>query len=704
MDRRFYIRLILLWLSATGVFAQQPQAPSATTQDDELLFNFQQADIQAVAKTISQLTGRNFLLDPRVKGTITIISSTPVSRAAAYQIFLSALKAQGFTAVPGPGGVTKIVPEADARQSAPVGSGKIARAGDQLVTQVIEVEQGRAADLVPLVRPLMSPNGLLSVYAPANTLVITDYADNIRRLARLIGLVDQPPGDVTLISMEHASAIEMADLLSRLLGAAAAAVPAGQPGGQAAAGAPPGLSIIPDARTNSLLVQTDSLALLNRVRALIAQLDVPARPGGNTRVIYLRNAEAENIAQILRGLIAGEARTQAPTRAAARGAPATGAAAVAPASLVQAHEESNALVINAPDPVYNNIRAVIEKLDIRRAQVFVEALIAEVSLDRSSQFGFQWFAASEAGDGAVGGVQNFPFTGSGIANVVQNPLGLGAGLSLAYLGDRIRLPDGSEVRGLGALARALQEDADTNILSTPNLLTLDNAEARIVVGQNVPFVTGRFTQTVAAAAGGVVNPFQTIERRDVGLTLRIKPQISEGRGIKLQIFQEVSSVARAATTGAQDLVTNKRALETTVLVDDGHTVVLGGLIDESFQESVQEVPLLSKIPLLGELFRYRERIKRKTNLMVFLRPVVARSPADARAFTEDRYQYIRGQQLQTDVAPTWAIRRYDVPVLPPLVPPPVVPGEGAPSSSSMDMPLLGPPNVVDGHSKTVSQF
>lgn len=703
MDRRFYIRLILLWLSATGAFAQQQQAPSATTQDNELLFNFQQADIHAVVKTISQLTGRNFLLDPRVKGTITIISSTPVSRAAAYQIFLSALKAQGFTAVSGPGGVTKIVPEAEARQSAPVASGKVARAGDQLVTQVVEVEQGRAADLVPLVRPLMSPNGLLSVYTPANTLVITDYADNIRRLTRLIGMVDQPPGDVTFIPMEHASAIEMADLLSRLIGAAAAAVPAAQAGAaQAAAAGPPGLSIIPDARTNSLLVQTDSPAILNRVRALIAQLDVPARQGGNTRVIYLRNAEAENIAQILRGLIAGEARAQAPARAPAGGAAATGAAA-APASLVQAHEESNALVINAPDPVYNNIRAVIEKLDIRRAQVFVEALIAEVSMDRSSQFGFQWFAASEAGDGSVGAVANFPFTGSGIVDIVQNPLGVGAGLSLAYLGDRIRLPDGSEVRGLGALARALQEDADTNILSTPNLLTLDNAEARIVVGQNVPFVTGRYSQTAAATTAGVVNPFQTIERRDVGLTLRIKPQISEGRGIKLQIFQEVSSVARTATTGAQDLVTNKRALETTVLVDDGHTVVLGGLIDDTFQESVQEVPLLSKIPLLGELFRYRERVKRKTNLMIFLRPMVARSAADMRAFTESRYEYIRGQQLGTEAKPTWAIRRYDTPALPPLEQPPIVPEESVPPPAT-DQSLLGPPQITHTAPQAVSQF
>lgn len=684
--------------------------PSVRVRPGQVLFNFQDADIQAVIKTISQLTGRNFLVDPRVKGKVTIISAKPVSTAAAYQIFLSALKAQGFTAVQGPGGIVKVLPETDAKQSAPVThEGRAPRSGDQLITQVVPVENGSAAQMLPLLRPLMAPGGLLTVYVPANTLVITDYADNVRRLLDVITRLDQPgASQVTIVPLHNASALDIAQLLTRL--AAIGPITPQQPGVPSAGGEPSRVSVVPDLRTNSLLVRTDNPGRLEQIRALIEKLDVPAKAGGTTHVVYLRNAEAKKLADVLRALLAGETRAQAPATGAAAGAAA--APAASEASTIQADEASNALIISAPDAVYNNLRAVIERLDMRRAQVFVEALIAEVSSDRAAEFGVQWAAARPAGEGAIGGAANFPLTGQGIGTIAQNPLALGGGLSLAYIGRQITLPSGQQITGLGALARALEQDSETNILSTPNLLTLDNAEAKIVVGQNVPFVTGSYAQTGATtAATTTVNPFQTIERRDVGLTLKIKPQISEGGTIKLQIFQEVSAVVPSATTQAADLITTKRSLETTVLVDDGSTIVLGGLIDDNVQEATQAVPILSKIPLLGELFKYRQRHKVKTNLMVFLRPVIVRDVSDSEGFTADRYDYMRRQELNTSGPSSLVLPHYPTAVLPPLVQPPRKPkGEtkqDEPAASNDESahdnpdagaaepgnkPLLGPPD------------
>lgn len=663
-----------------------PPAPRPVIRPGQVLFNFQDADIQAVVKTVSQLTDRNFLIDPRVKGKVTIISAKPMSKAAAYQVFLSALKAQGFTAVRGPGGIIKVLPEADAKQGAPVNPSGPPRGGDQMTTQVVIIENGPAAQWVPMLRPLMAPNGLLSVYTPSNALIITDYADNIRRLLQIVHKVDQPgSADVHVIPLAHASALDMAQLLSRL----ADVVQPGQvgPPGLVGVGTPHQVVIVPDLRTNSLLVRTDNPGRLNQIETLISKLDVPARQGGQTHVVYLKNAQAKKIAEVLRGLLAGEARTAAPAGPVPAGAQAGG---VQP-STVQADEASNALIINAPDAVYNNLRAVVEKLDIRRAQVFVEALIAEVTVDKAAEFGFQWATVNGAGQGAVAGLQTFPLTGNGLVGIAGNPVSIGAGLSLAYLGKKITLPDGRQVNSIGALARALEKSSDVNVLSTPNLLTLDNAEAKIVVGQNVPFLTGSFAQA-AGATPGTVNPFQTIQRKDVGLTLKIKPQISEGNGINMKIFEEVSSIA-PATTGAQDLITNKRQLETSVIVDDGATVVLGGLIDDNVQQSVQAVPLLSRIPLLGELFKYRQRTKKKTNLMIFLRPVIVRSVQDAEGFTAERYDYIRGQQMNMRMEPSAVLPRFGTPTLPPLTQPKPRPVKPKVDPAALSNEPLGPPDA-----------
>ncbi len=637
-------------------------APPAL-RPNEVVLNFQAADLQAVVKAVSQMTGRNFLLDPRVKGQITIISAKPVTSAAAYQIFVSALKAQGFAAVEGPGNLVKIVPTGEARHHATVSASDEPRGGEQMITHVIIVQHSSATQMIPLLRPLMAPTSNLSSFDPANALILTDYADNIRRMLRIIEKIDQPvSSDVNIITLQHASALDIADMLSRL------SLPGinttGQPGGVPMPGGGDRFSIIPDLLTNSLLVRSDNPGRVNQLRSLVGKLDVPATTGGNTRVIYLRNADATKLAEVLRGLLAGEARSQT---TAAAGAPAAagrpGGSRTADASLVQADEATNALIINASDAVYNNLRAVIEKLDVRRAQVYVEALIVEMTNDNATQLGFQWAGGKEVGSGVVGGVQNFPSANPSIVAGTVSPstaFATSGGLSLAFLGKAVDVPGFGTVRSLGALARALEEGSMANILSTPNLMTLDNAEAKITVGQNVPFVTGSFAQATGGSGTSAVNPFQTIERKDVGLTLKIKPQISEGGTVKLNISQEVSSISTTSVSGASDLITNKRAIDTTVVVDDGDTIVLGGLIQDNSTETEQSVPFLGRIPVLGALFRYRENKKNKTNLMIFLRPVVLRGPEDGYRVTSDRYDYLRTQsknQQQQDALDRLAPKR-----------------------------------------------
>ncbi|HET9122647.1 MAG TPA: type II secretion system secretin GspD [Acidiferrobacteraceae bacterium] len=651
----------------------------------QVLFNFENADIRAVVKTVSDMTGRNFLLDPQVQGKVTIISGSPVSRAAAYQIFLTALKAQGFTAVAGPGGAVRILPQAEGNQSAPVNARRLPYGGDQLVTQVVTLRHSSAAQMMPLLRPLMAPTGVLSMYAPSNTLVVTDYADNVRRLLRIVAQIDhEGNADVAVLPLRYASALDMAQLLVRLSAAGGMPAPAGTPMQVAQAAATP-TTIVPDLRTNSLIVRTNSAGRLAQIRHLVQELDVPARRSGQTHVVYLRNASAVNLAKVLRGLMEGQAqaasvRASAPpaggaTPVAAVGAPAGGAV---PVSLIQADPSSNALIISAPDALYNNLRAVIAKLDIRRAQVFVQALIAEVTSTRAAEFGIQWGAAGPAGSGTVAGVANFPLTGSGIVSSALNPAGLAtaAGLTVGYLGESVTLPNGQTITGLGALARALQQDSDVNVLSTPDLLTMDNASAKIMVGQNVPFVTGSYAQAAGTTAGAAVNPFQTIERKDVGLSLKIKPQISQGNAIKLKIAEDVSSIA-PATTGAVDIVTNKRSLSTTVLVDNARTIVLGGLIENSVTNSRQSIPILGRIPILGALFKYRQRQNTKTNLMIFLKPTIVRAPSDAMDFTSSRYAYIRGEEQGMRLSPSIILPRYPTPEMPPLTQPSLPPAAKA---------------------------
>jgi len=604
---------------------------SMGAQEEKVSLNFVSADIDEVVKAVSHVTGRNFLIDPRVKGTINIVSSTPVPASLAYDILLSALRLQGFASVES-GGITKVMPEADAKLY--IGSTNDKRsADDKLVTRVYVLKYESAAQLVPILRPLIAPNNIVTAYPNSNTLVVTDYASNLKRIEQIVESIDQPNAEAPIvIAVKHASAMDLAQTINRLM-------QEGAPG----AGGDSSLRFVltADARTNSMLLRTDNPARLARVRELAETLDADSAVPGNMHVVYLKNAEATKVAQTLRAVISGD--TSALGAAAAPGA--TAPAAPVGGGMVQADAASNALIITAPEAIYNNLRSVVEMLDVRRAQVFVEALIAEVTADKAAEFGIQWQGLNginQAGAQVIGGT-NFGTAAAGqnIIGTAGNIATVGQGLNVGIARGVMTLPNGTKIINLGMLARALETDANANILSTPNLLTLDNEEAKIIIGQNVPFITGSYAQTGQTATA---TPFQTIERKDVGLTLRIKPQISQGGAVRLQLYQEVSSVDNTSLNNPAGVVTNKRSLESTVLADEGQIVVLGGMIQDSVSDGESKVPLLGDIPLLGGLFRYSTRHRTKTNLMIFIRPYVLRTALAAQGLTQDRYEYLRGEQ------------------------------------------------------------
>ncbi|MBN8760619.1 MAG: type II secretion system protein GspD [Thiobacillus sp. 65-69] len=639
----------------------------AHAQGDAVVLNFVNADIPSVIKAVGELTGRNFVVDPRVKGTVIITSAKPVSRDLVYPILLSALRMQGFTAIEGQG-ATKIVPEVEAKQNYSVIRGKeLNERGDRIVTQVYPLQHENAAQMLPVLRPLIGANNAIAVLPASNTLVITDYADNLRRIGAIIESVDRPSqSDATVIRLQHVSAVDLAQSLGRLMADGAAA------DGQAAGAAR--LAIVPDARSNALLVRSGSPSRLQTLRELVAGLDVPGALGGNIHVVYLKNAEAGKLAETLRSLVGGRLQAAAqPVSSQAAGTAASAAASALPGSdgtaMIIADTASNSLVINAPDVGYNSLRAVIDKLDARRAQVYVEALVVEVTAEKAAEFGIQWqdlSGVNKSGTNLIGGTNlGARSTGVNIIDAAANLGTVGRGLNIGVVDGTINIPGLGTVTNLGVLARALETDANANILSTPNLLTLDNEEAKIVIGQNVPFITGQYAQTGSSTTA---TPFQTIERRDVGLTLKVRPQVSEGGTVKLQIYQEISSLRE--TTTAADVITDKRSIDSTVLVDDGRIIVLGGLIQDRVQDGVDKVPLLGDIPLFGHLFRSETRNRQKTNLMVFLRPHVLRDSESADVLTGDRYEFIRQRQADFRMAPHFALPEMRMDLLPELKPAP----------------------------------
>jgi general secretion pathway protein D len=652
---------------ATALFVTALALPARA--QETVTLNFANADIESVATAVGQMTKRNFVLDPRVKGTVNIVSSRPVPLSAVYDIFLSALRLQGFAAIEG-GGVVRILPEADAklhvRGMAPASPGS----ADRLLTQVYTLKYESASQLLPVLRPIISPNNTIAVYAANNSLVITDYAHNLERIGRIIDAIDRPGGgEPVVLPLRYAAAGDLVETLNRILNEGPA-LPGGAPA--QALDARTRVSVAADSRTNSVIVRSDNPARIERVRTMVEQLDVPTGASGNIHVVYLKNAEAARVAQTLRAILSGEAplaMTQAaqqplPTPASMPGvAQAASLAAPTGGGMVQADPASNAVIISAPDAIFANLKAVIEKLDVRRAQVYVEALVVEVTADKAAEFGIQWQSIRDLSTSEtrpIGGT-NFGVPGSGtnIIDAAGNLASLGPGLNIGLVRGQVTIPGVGTVTNLSALARALESDVKANILSTPNLLTLDNEEAKIVVGQNVPFITGQYAQTGLVTTA---SPFQTIERRDVGLTLRIRPQISEGGTVRLQIYQEVSSVQDRLNPAG--IITNKRSIESTVLVDDGQIVALGGLVQDGTDTSVEKVPVLGDIPLLGLLFRYETRRQTKTNLMVFLRPVVLRDSGGAAPITGERYRQMIEEQKKTKPEPHPVLPDVEPPVLP----------------------------------------
>ncbi len=632
-------------------------------QDEEFTLNLKNADIHSLISTVSKQSGKNFVVDPRVKAKVTVISSNPLSAEELYSTFLSVLQVHGFSAVPA-GDLTKIVPDVNAKQGPVPQYDADTPTSDQLVTQVIKIVNVPAAQLVPILRPLVPQQGHLAAYAASNALIITDRSSNISRLINIIESIDRPDNEeVEVVRLNHASAREVIRILGSLQ------TGSGQPGQS-----PGVVRFAADERTNSILLSGDAAARV-RMRGLIANLDTPVESGGNTRVVYLRYANAADMITILTGVSQGQAKIgtgsseDGTATATATAAPSgDGAAPVPTASIIrrntntdseqaqvdiQADEDTNALIITAPPDEMRSILAVIEQLDIRRAQVLVEAIIAELSQNNSETLGVN-FAVDGTGSDRPAAYTNLGGATQALAGQIasQGTSGLSSGLSLA-LGRA-----GANGIDFGFLVSAIASDSDNNILSTPTLVTMDNQEAEIVVGQNVPFVTG----TQLSSANN--NPFQTIERQDIGISLKVKPQINEGNNIKMDIEQEVSDVSNTSVTGASDITTNKRSIKTTVLVEDGQTLVLGGLIDDQLNDTNEKVPLLGDIPVLGNLFRYQSTTKSKRNLMVFLHPTILRDIESADYYSRSKYDDLRSAHLSKYAGEPLTIKQ--LPLLPEL--------------------------------------
>jgi general secretion pathway protein D len=735
-----------LLISASGqIFAQTAinTGTSSVRPSEPVTLNFANAEIEAVARTMATITGRNVVVDPRVKGQLNLVTERAVTPAAAFQQFLAALRLQGFTVVES-AGLYKVVPEADAKLqggsvSVVQGSAGSAPAGGQIVTQIFKLNFESAANLVPVLRPLISPNNTINVNPGNNSLVITDYADNLQRLARIVAAMDvSNASDVEVIPLRNAVATDLAPLVARL-------IDGGSGNGNGTPAAAPGqadtsfkTTLIAEPRSNSLILRAANRARVAQVRALVDQLDQAPVPGssaanGNIHVVYLKNADATKLATTLRAAMAamggsngGGASSAGGTSSAitntglstggglssngssgsnnnmglgsgsssAMGTSSTNNNQPSTGGQIQADPTTNSLIISAPEPVYRQLRAVIDKLDGRRAQVLVESLIVEVSANKLAEFGIQWQGIlGKQGDGTVGVIG----TNSGQAGA--NILGLTAaiasgnatsiGTAAAGLGNGLNLGLAPRINGqyyLGALANFLQNSGDANVLSTPNLMTLDNEEAKIIIGNNVPFVTGSYANSTGSST---VNPFTTVERKDVGLMLKVRPQISENGSVKMAIYQEISKIDPATLSNANGPTTSKRSVESNVVVDDGSIIVIGGLLEDSYSQGQDKVPLMGDLPVVGGLFRSENRTRNKTNLMIFLRPIVVRDNATSEALMLDRYEAIRALQQVTQPAPSVMMNSVSgAPVLPAL------PAKPAPAPYVQPAQQLGPQQPV----------
>ncbi|MBF0368111.1 MAG: type II secretion system secretin GspD [Magnetococcales bacterium] len=629
----------LLGLALGWLIVASPM--QATAADGSYTLNLKGADITTLIETVSQATGRNFILDPGIKGKVTVVSADSLSVDELYQVFLSILEVHNLITVPTNGAI-KIVPETRIKYSGmPLTSQlEIAQArGDEVVVRVFELMHVDASRLVAVLRPMITPKGHLAAYSPSNMLIVSDYASGVRRIARIISRVDRPSsGEIEVVRLEHASAADLVRVLGSLLKSNTSSK------NKSSDDKP---MLVADDRTNSILIGGDKSARL-RLRAIITHLDTPVEITGDTQVIYLRFANAKDLAPVLNNV----GRDFVQKEKAKKGQAAKSDVVVN----VQAYESANALVISAPPRMNRTLLDVVRKLDIRRAQVQVEAVVAEVSTGMDDELGIQWGILGGSGDeqGIVAGT-NFSGSGTGLFTLAAQ-LGEGSSsVSFDPEGLSIGFTDASHIAGL---IRALRKDTSTNILSTPTVVTMDNEEAEIIVGQNVPFITSSSTDNAG-------NPFQTITREDVGLSLKVTPQINEGDAIRMNIEFE-DSVVTPSTVSTADVVTNTRSIKTVVMVDHTRILVLGGLIKDDLVETADKVPVLGDLPLLGGLFRYDTHTKVKTNLLVFLRPTILRNEQDGFLLTQSKYDYIRSQQNDTPSLGGWMKMDRNRPLLPEL--------------------------------------
>ena len=709
----------LLVAATVPALAAPAQPPAHKVTSGQINLNFKDAEVDSVIGAFGHLLNKSFVIDPRVRGKISLETPRPVNRAQAFALLKTVLRQQGF-AIVDLGDLYKVVPEADAKlQSGPVEIGAAsARDGDEVITQVFQLNHESANNMIPVLRPLVSPNNTITAFPGNNTLIITDYAANLKRLSKVIATLDspRPAAEVQVVVIKNSIASDIAVAVSKLMDE-------GNRGGGGGPGASSDPSqrvvVMADPRTNSVLIRSANASKLALARSLVEQLDRPANADqANMRVVYLKNAEATKLVEVLQAVLSGESNgssngssdssfgsssrnrnsggsmfgdssssssglsssfgdgdsssggglgsqsginrdrgNQGPTSIKAGGA------------IIAADPATNSLIITAPEPVYRNIRGVIDQLDSRRAQVYIESLIVEVKANTVAEMGIQWqFGTSRPGQNSVVGGTNFSTGGSNILAVTQNPAALASagGLNVGVVRNGVSL-FGQTFLNLGLLARALETETNSNIRATPNLLTLDNEEARIIIGQNVPFVTGQYATTNNTLS----SPFQTIERKDVGTMLRVRPQVSEGGTVKMEIAQEISSVVD--TSQAAGIITNRRAIDSNVLVDDGQIVVLGGLIEDTVEGGISKVPLLGDIPGLGRLFRYDNRKRVKTNLLIFLRPVVLRSADQAWDVTANRYDYINQRSQDARMPTPFGMVDVKQPELDPLPPRPGTP-------------------------------
>ncbi|EJM00064.1 general secretion pathway protein D [Pseudomonas sp. GM102] len=677
-------------------------APASNPLGNQLVtLNFVDVDIPAVVRALSRSTGRQFLVDPRVKGNLTLVSEGQVPAHQAYDMLLATLRMQGFSVVD-VGGVSQVVPEADAKLlGGPIYSAD-KPAGNGMLTRTFRLQYENAVNLIPVLRPIVSPNNPINAYPGNNTIVVTDYAENLSRVAQIIQGIDSPSAiDTDVVQVQNGIAADIAGMVSDLLEA-----PGNDPTQK--------ISVIGDPRSNSIIIRAGSPERTELARNLIYKLDNAQSNPSNLHVVYLRNAQAAKLAQALRGLLTGESdsgssdgarsvlsamgsstsggqngqsgsQSSSGTQTSTSAGSSTGGngygqgtsgssgqtgsgqqseqnvAFSAGGVTIQADGTTNTLLISAPEPVYRNLREVIDMLDQRRAQVVIESLIVEVGEDDASEFGVQWQTGNLGGNGVIGGAN---LGGSGINTNGKTSIDvLPQGLNLGYVNGTVDIPGIGKILDLKVLARALKSKGGTNVLSTPNLLTLDNEAASIFVGQTIPFVSGSY---VTGGGGTSNNPFQTVTREEVGLKLNVRPQISEGGTVKLDIYQEVSSIDERASNSASaaGIVTNKRAIDTSILLDDGQIMVLGGLLQDGYSQSNDAVPWLSTLPGIGALFRNERRAITKTNLMVFLRPYIIRDSGAGRAITLNRYDFMRRAQGGMQPERNWAMPDMQAPQLP----------------------------------------